>query len=83
MILLIWQNIPDNTKFFRVHESSDIGAMALSSSGKYINGDDLPEDHPIFTLSEMISENKLDEIENPHGTINELFNKIVICGFFL
>ena len=79
-VMLIWEEIPENIKLFLFVAGSEMALLAESSNGFYINGDDLPDNHPLFELNE-----KLDGfIPSPACTIKEVYlNGVFRCGYFL
>lgn len=79
-VMLIWEEIPENIKLFLFVAGSEMALLAEASNGFYINGDDLPDNHPLFELNE-----KLDGfIPSPACTIKEVYlNGVFRCGFFL
>lgn len=83
--LLIWQEVPDDQKLFLLSPQTqgELLALARFSAGKYVNGDDLPEDHPIFTLNMKISAGELGDSLNWKEALNGPFGSVIICGFCL
>lgn len=79
-VMLIWEEIPEDLKIFLFVAGSEMALLAEASNGFYINGDDLPDNHPLFELNE-----KLDGfIPSPACTIKEVYlNGVFRCGFFL
>ena len=79
-VMLIWEEIPENIKLFLFVAGSEMALLAEASNGFYINGDDLPDNHPLFELNE-----KLDGfIPSPACTIKEVYlNGVFNCGVFL
>ena len=79
-VMLIWEEIPENIKLFLFVAGSEMALLAEASNGFYINGDDLPDNHPLFELNE-----KLDGfMPSPTCTIKEVYlNGVFRCGFFL
>lgn len=79
-VLLIWEKIPENIKLFLFVTGSDMALLAEASNGFYINGDDLPDNHPIFELNEKID----DFIPSFTCTIKDIYlNGVFRCGFLL
>lgn len=79
-LLLVWEMVPEATTLYVIPEGSDMAEMAVASAGKYINGDDLPDDHAIFKLSERLE----DYPHLPDGGMAEgPFSKVIVCGFFM
>lgn len=83
-ILLIWENIPESTDAYILDASSKLADLAIASAGKFINADDLPEEHPIFALNDAIYTGKLQleraSIENP---LEGPFDSVIVCGFYM
>lgn len=77
-ILLVWQNIPDRTDCYWLRDGGEAAELALKSAGKFINGDDLADDHPIFQLNEMFR--SIPAITIDH-VLEGPFTKVVVCGF--
>jgi hypothetical protein len=83
-LLLVWEEVPDSIKLFILGADSKVGKLALASAGKYINSDDLDDDHPIFELSEVLSQLvKEGSYLTPEKPINGPFDTVVVCGFIL
>lgn len=79
-LLLIWEEIPENTKLYAFDEGSELAKLAEGSAGKFINCDDLEEDDPIHALSEKLAD--AEEIGGRSGNIVQgPFSRVVICGF--
>lgn len=82
-LLLIWCNIPDEMKAFAIPHTSELASIAIASAGKYINGDELEEDHPIFHLNNRLEgDHGLEEIPITEPILGN-FSTVVICGFIL
>ena len=79
-VMLIWELWPEELKIFLFVAGSEMVLLAEASNGFYINGDDLPDNHPLFELNE-----KLDGfMPSPACTIKEVYlNGVFRCGFFL
>jgi hypothetical protein len=85
-LLLIWQNVPEETKLHVIERGTPQAKLARASNEYYINGDDLEDDHPIYALSEWLrsDEGRESEIEMQKGeSLRGRFSEIVVCGFFL
>lgn len=94
-ILLIWQEIPENLTIYEFPSDHPDREKILACHNKYINSDDLPEDHPIFYVNDrMADENGVNYYQEymlftdkeepmttglPHATIDT----IIVSGFFL
>lgn len=76
MILLIWHN-GDNIRLYVCKENSPMAKLAEASAGKYINSDDLPDDHPIFKLNDIL------ECDEDYCTDVRAgpFSQAILCGF--
>lgn len=80
-VMLIWEEIPDKFKLFLVDRDHPMVALMRKSNGLYINGDELPVNHVIFTLMEWVNqEGKEFLTPTPvKGRISEVYG----CGFLL
>ncbi len=79
-VLLIWEIVPEATQAYLLGDSKMID-LARKSVGKYINSDQLGEDHPIFLLS-----NLLDQHCQPLDTSDVIrgpFDEVIVCGMIL
>ena len=79
-VLLIWELWPEELKIFLLPPDSPLVELAKLSDGSYINGDDLPDDHPIFELDE-----KLEYIapSDSRNISNIELVALYRCGWFL
>ncbi len=86
-VLLIWEEVPDYTKMYELDAGSEEARLAVLSANKYINSDDLPDDHPIFKLNELLEKLTPSYGRNvedaPTGVIYGPYKFIVFCGFYL
>jgi hypothetical protein len=80
-VLLIWEEIPDKFKLFLVDRDNPMVALMRKSNGLYINGDDLPDNHVIFTLMEWVNQEGQEFLTTTpvKGRISEVYG----CGFLL
>lgn len=80
MILLIWHyGAADyEIRLYACEENSRMAELAIASAGKYINSDDLPEDHPIFELNDIL---ECDEDYCSDAREGPFSKAIVLCGF--
>lgn len=85
-LLLIWEHIGDSANLYLLdsEEDAEAYAWAKASRGLYINSDDIPEDHPIFTLNVFLEDYNdtqyrisLDEWQPVQ------IDEVVQCGFVL
>lgn len=76
-LLLIWENVPENTKAF-VLEGREAD-LACLSAGVYINSDDT-EGHAIEELNELLEGRPSLDVDKP---IKGPFDEVVICGFIM
>ena len=81
-ILLVWDENPDQIRFFILEEGTELAEWALASAGLYINGDDIEDGHPIHKLSEAIGDKKIESFDGK-TVIEGPFSKVVSCGFYL
>jgi len=79
-VLLVWEEVPESTKLYVFEETSDMAKWALASVGKYINQDDLEDDHPLHQLSENLGQ--FDELPHDKVAVGP-FSKVVVCGFVM
>lgn len=79
-LLLIWQEIPDNTKVYVFKTDTHAAQLARQCAGIYINGSWLKANHPIHELYELLEHNTA---LNPDEIITGNFSEVVICGFIL
>lgn len=78
-VLLIWEDVPEATRAYLL--GGRMVELARRSAGKYINSDQLAEDHPIFQLSDL-----LDQECQPLDTSDVIrgpFDEVIICGIIL
>jgi len=86
-VLLIWQQIPEETTGYIL--DGYLAELAIQSAGKYINLDDLAEDHPIMKLNnELVADyngdrESLTKIDLDIPISAGMFEVIVVCGFIL
>ena len=79
-VLLLWQNLPDSTDAYVFDTGSELAKLACQSAGLFINSDELPEDHPIFTLSERLEGEDKRPADSP---ICGQFVTVIVCGFVM
>ncbi len=86
-VLLIWEEVPDYLKMYEFEEGTELAELAIASAGKYINGDDLPEDHAIYRLNDLLQgliptwgRNVDDETK---GILHGPYKLVVFCGFYM
>ena len=80
MILLIWEEVPDNKKAFIIPTNSDFAKLVVLCAGKYINGDDLADDDPIWQLNEAVQ--TMTPLEDGDLFLGS-FESVVFCGMLL
>jgi len=90
-VLLVWDENPDRILTFYIQDAPE---WMLECHGKYINGDDLPEDHPIFRINDAVGDPQYAqdpeyagkwrgcEIKDAQISKEGPFH-VVICGFFM
>jgi hypothetical protein len=78
-ILIVWENIPDDTFLYVVDADSDVGRLALKCPGKFINVDEGDEKN-INALYEILNEMGHTNID---AVLDGPFSKVVVCGFIL
>ncbi len=81
-LLLIWEMIPEETRLFSIPEGHELALLAELSAGKYINSDDLEEDHAIFKLNDKLNGSDQYAIRNDSIFIGP-FTRAIICGFIM
>lgn len=81
MLLLIWEEVPETTKYYQFDIDSPIARLALRCAGAFVNSVATPDDHPVHELSEMLNQSHgSDDISKP---IQGPFATVVICGFIM
>lgn len=96
-VFLVWNIIgTDQVQIFSIPPGQrSLQVMAIESHNLYINGDEIDDDHLIFTLNDMIDRNnpaimefciydsantELNTVPVLPGSVNA--TEIVVCGFF-
>ena len=62
-VVLIWSAIPEVPRMYKFPADKPVAALALASQSKYINGDVLPDNHPIFRPSIQVRLTVNSEVE--------------------
>lgn len=80
LLLLIWEEIPENVKAYVFDAASPMAELARRSAGDYINVTDFDADSPILLLKAA-----LDSIEGvePEKVLVGPFAEVVVCGIVL
>ncbi len=79
-VVLIWELWPEELKLFLLEEGSELAELASLSDNCYINGDKLPDNHPIFLLNEKLVEALPFEGTD---TKDQHITAIYRCGWYL
>lgn len=77
-VLLIWDGGDCAPVYYVFDHGTEMADLAIASAGHYINGDDLPDDHAIYTLNEKLTEHESSWCDKP---IKGDFVTVVVCGF--
>jgi hypothetical protein len=80
MLLLIWDNCEGMPQYYTFPDDSEMAKLAVASAGKYINGDDLPEDHAIYALNDKLVHFAGNDCFKP---IIGPFTQVVVCGYIV
>ena len=80
-IVLVWSIIPEATEIYLIPKKLPITKTVIASSGQYINDYALPEDAPVYTLSDWITENQAYKSESCHISGHEI-SDVVVAGFY-
>lgn len=85
--LVVWESVPEECLYYVLDEDTDkdLVDLAVKAAGCYINADDLPEDHPVYKLSDELDVRFPDppSARSLKAPIQGFFSKVIICGFFL
>ena len=80
-ILLVWENVPEDTDLYTIEEDSEVAGWIDSCAGVYINACNTPEqDANIDRLSDWIE--KQDKLPNGYLAIGP-FSKVIVCGLIM
>ena len=81
-VVLVWSAIPEVPRMYKFPADKPVAAMALASQSRYINGDVLPDNHPIFRLNDCLYILGYKyEIKKAPATGR--ITAVVTCGVFL
>ena len=81
-VVLVWSVIPEVPRMYKFPADKPVAAMALASQSKYINGDVLPDNHPIFRLNDWLYKHGYKyEIKKAPATGR--ITAVVTCGSIL
>jgi hypothetical protein len=81
-ILIVWENIPDDTLLYAVDANGDVGKLAVTCANKFGNSDGNTEDDDanILNLCGMLAEIEHYGIEK---VIEGPFARVVVCGWII
>lgn len=87
-VLLIWEEHPEKLFFYLFKKGSEMALLAEAADGYFINGDNIPDDHPVFTLNEKLGEVYEDNVhiipDIPKEKIANIeLSNLYHCGFLL
>ena len=72
-VLLVWMGDSAEAGLYHLARGSEMHKLAHKAAGKFVNGDDLPEDHALFQLNDLLGPDQAD-LANTYGlmaTLNE------------
>jgi hypothetical protein len=77
-MLLMWKQLPENSKTFIVDEDSAIAILAEQVAGRYINSDN--ENDALHELNDLLEHAK--DVPQDKPLIGP-FSRVVVCGFYM
>lgn len=77
--LIVWNENPEEIKFYLLDPKSEQAEWARQSNGKMINGDDIGPGDPLDKLNEWLGATQTPVPTPIKGRISE----VVTCGFFM
>ena len=80
-VLLVWELHPESVKFYLFDAYSHLAILARESSGLMINGDVIPDEHPIWELNELLSTVEPVSLDTLKYGLNII--SVYEAGFFL
>lgn len=80
-MVLAWEENPERLTFYKVPAHKKICKVMRAAHGQMINGDDLPDDAPVFEVSEWLQ--KYGSKYAVTGIVKGHINEIVHCGFIM
>jgi hypothetical protein len=86
-VLIIYESVPDDLELYSLFVTDEELTMLRACHGKYVNSDDLPDDHPINQLSVWLAEKEDNRIykgsEQDGKQIQIELSEVIVTGFIL
>lgn len=82
--LLIWEEIPENTKaYILTDDNPELLELARQSHGYYVNADDNAAVHQLSEELDKLEGSDYDGTHGGHEKIVGPFQEVFICGFIM
>ena len=81
-IVLVWVLLPETTELYLIPKKLPIAKTVLESSGQYINSVELPDDAPVYKLSDWLTENPVYKSDSSHIS-GHAISDVVLAGFYM